>query len=109
MVGEHLSVRVDVVGKHELLFVLSDVRVVHDLGGVAGAAEGTRVLLDLELNLVLRTLVLLVLNVKLPQLVLVACMRGLVFGGWHFSRLQVVLAVFGPAVLVCELNHSVAI
>ena len=109
VIGEHFSVRVDIVGEHELLFILSDVRVVHNLGGVAGATEGARVLLDLKLDLILRALILLILHVELPQLILVAGVRSLVLGSWHFPMLQVVLTVFGSTVLVCELNHSISI
>lgn len=47
--------------------------------------------------------------VELPQLVLIGCVRSLVLGSGHFSRLQIVFTVLGPTVLVCKLYHSITI
>ena len=110
MIGEHFAIRVNVIGQHQLLLILSYVRIVHHLRGIASATEGSRVLLYLKLDLVLRAaLVLLVLHIELPNRILIPWMRGLVLRCRHLSWLQIVLAMLRPAVLVRKLDDAVPV
>ena len=89
MVGEDLSVRVDIIRQHQL-FVLDVALIAHliqILLWVAGAAEVPGVLFSyLEFNpivCVLIAVIFLVLDIELPDGILIVL--SLVLGGWYFS------------------------
>ena len=77
-----------------MLLVLSHVLIIHYLSCIAGTTERPRVLLDLKLDLVLATLILLILYIELPNRILSTGMAsGLVLRRGHLSRLQIIFAV----------------
>ena len=110
MIWENFTIRVDIIGQHQLLLVLSHVLIIHYLSCIAGTTERPRVLLYLKLDLVLATLILLILYIELPNRILSTGMAsGLVLRRGHLSWLQIIFAVLWSAVLVGELDHSVSI
>ena len=94
MIGEDFTIRVDIIRQHQLLLVLSHVLIIHYLRCIAGAAKRPRILLDLKLDLVLATLVLLILHIELPNRILsTGVASALVLGRGHLSWLQIIFAV----------------
>lgn len=109
MIWKDLPIGVDVVRKHQLLFILCHILVIHYLRSITRAPKRPRILLDLKLNLVRGALILLILNIELPNRILAAWVARLIFRRRHFPRLQIVLAVLWSTILVGELNHSIPI
>lgn len=109
MIWEDLPIRVDIVGKHQLFFILCHILVVHYLRSIASASKCSWILLNLKLNLILATLAHLVLNIELPNRILSTRVASLVLGRWHLPWLQIVLAMLWSAILICKLNHTIPV
>lgn len=109
LIGEHFTVRIDIVREHELLLldVVLIADMTHVLLWITRAAKMPRVLLCyLKFPVLAIWLVLLTLTIELPYWVLI--ILHLVLGCRHLSSLQIVFAVLS-IVLVGKLDHPIPI